>query len=198
MLSILSIVFAFAAALLEICSATGSIHQFRSSGVSNGQPRQALWQPGRGLKWQYVLNGSIGDVDPSVDVYDVDLYDTSDADWNALKSAGKSIICYFSAGSFEKWRADANKFHPSDYGVGLPGWAGEFWLDTNSANVRRIMSQRIVDAANRGCDGIDPDNSKLVLAPLTCICPLIAFQLMLTIILKVASSACQQILPKTT
>jgi hypothetical protein len=169
MTSVSSIFFALAITLFGLSSATASIPQPRSREVSIAQPRATLWTPGLGLKWEYILNGSIGDIDSSVDVYDVDLYDTSEADWSALKNAGKSIICYFSAGSFENWRADANQFNRSDYGADLPGWAGEFWLDTNSANVRRIMSQRLVDAANRGCDGVDPDNSKPLSHPLNTI-----------------------------
>jgi len=40
----------------------------------------------------------------------------------------------------------------------LDGWAGERWLDTRSANVRAIMKARLQLAADRGCDGVEPDN----------------------------------------
>lgn len=40
----------------------------------------------------------------------------------------------------------------------MQGWAGEWWLNTNSANVRSIMTTRIELAASKGCDGVDPDN----------------------------------------
>jgi hypothetical protein len=40
----------------------------------------------------------------------------------------------------------------------VDGWPGEQWLDTNSANVRNIMTARVELAAAKGCDGVDPDN----------------------------------------
>jgi len=43
-------------------------------------------------------------------------------------------------------------------GNGLTGWKGERWLNISSANVRSIMTARIQLAAQKGCDGIDPDN----------------------------------------
>jgi hypothetical protein len=72
--------------------------------------------------------------------------------------AGKKVICYFSAGSYENWRDDASCFTPQDKGAGLDGWAGEQWLDTDSHNVRSIMLGRLDLAVSKGCDGVDPDN----------------------------------------
>jgi len=40
----------------------------------------------------------------------------------------------------------------------VDGWAGEWWLNTNSANVRTIMTARVELAKTKGCDGVDPDN----------------------------------------
>ncbi|RVD87658.1 uncharacterized protein DFL_001877 [Arthrobotrys flagrans] len=40
----------------------------------------------------------------------------------------------------------------------MDGWDGEWWLDTNSKNVRDIVSDRIALAQAKGCDAIDPDN----------------------------------------
>ena len=67
-------------------------------------------------------------------------------------------LCYFSAGTYENWRPDASSFSSSDLGQGVDGWAGEWWLNTNSANVRKIMTARIELARSQGCDGVDPDN----------------------------------------
>ncbi|KAH6672938.1 glycoside hydrolase superfamily [Halenospora varia] len=125
---------------------------------SAATPRPSLWKPIKGQKWQIVLNGTIGPIDSTVAVYDVDLYDTDPREFAALKAANKKIICYFSAGSVEEWRDDAGQFNESDYGADLPGWGGEKWLNTESANVRRIMKKRIEDAADKGCDAVDPDN----------------------------------------
>ncbi|KAK6355335.1 hypothetical protein TWF696_004445 [Orbilia brochopaga] len=37
-------------------------------------------------------------------------------------------------------------------------WAGEWWLDTNSQNVRDIVTNRIALAQSKGCHAVDPDN----------------------------------------
>ncbi len=93
-------------------------------------------------------------------VFDIDLFDT-DADTIAgLKSQGKTVICYFSAGTYEPWRPDAGNFTDSDKGQSLaPEWPDEYWLRTNNTNVRRIMTNRIQLAAAKGCDAVDPDNT---------------------------------------
>jgi len=93
-----------------------------------------------------------------VKVYDVDLFDTPQATINALHTAGRVVVCYFSAGSAENWRDDYSNFTASDKGNGLDGWAGEYWLDTRSDNVRSIMVTRMKLAQSKGCDAVDPDN----------------------------------------
>jgi len=112
------------------------------------------------MTWQIVLNNnSVGttNFDP-VQVYDIDLFDTPAATISALHTAGKKVICYYSAGSYEDWRPDANEFPSSAMGKGLIDWPGETWLDTNNPTVRQIMVARIQLAVQKGCDGVDPDN----------------------------------------
>jgi GH25 family lysozyme M1 (1,4-beta-N-acetylmuramidase) len=120
-------------------------------------PPGAVWAPTPGTSWQWQLSGS---VDTSLDVamYDVDLFDTPQSTIDDLKKAGRQVVCYFSAGSREDWRPDAGKFAPKDYGKGLAGWPGENWLDTRSANVRKIMQARLDLAVSKGCTGVEPDN----------------------------------------
>jgi hypothetical protein len=91
-------------------------------------------------------------------MYDVDLFDTAVATIEQLQSNNHKVICYFSAGSYENWRDDANKFSAVDYGRNLEGWEGERWLDIRSANVHRIMTARLDLAVSKGCDGVEPDN----------------------------------------
>gem|GEM_PF-6595113 len=45
-----------------------------------------------------------------VDVYVIDLFDTNISQVKTLQSKGKKVIAYFSAGSYEDWRTDANSF----------------------------------------------------------------------------------------
>ena len=75
-----------------------------------------------------------------------------------MKSAGLKNICYFSAGSYEEWRPDKDRFDPVDIGKPLEGWPGETWLDVSSAKVRRIMADRLALAQAKGCDVVGRDN----------------------------------------
>ena len=115
------------------------------------------WKPALTDTWQWQLTGKIN-TGYDVAVYDLDLFDTPDATITALHAEGRRLICYFSAGSSENWRDDFEDFDKADLGRPLDGWAGERWIDTRSANVRRIMAKRLDLAAARGCDGVEPDN----------------------------------------
>lgn len=118
------------------------------------KPKRRVWPR---IEWQWQLEGRL---DASVDValYDVDLFDVSEREISKLKSKGRTVICYFSAGSREDWRADADDFRESDYRWRVSGWHGERWLDTRSPRVRRIMRARLDLAKKKGCDGVEPDN----------------------------------------
>ncbi|RGP77982.1 hypothetical protein FLONG3_3939 [Fusarium longipes] len=125
--------------------------------------RTSIWQPEVGASWQIILLKplEISDPDnitPDVDIFDLDLYDNEASTFTTLKKAGKKVICYFSAGSYEDWRDDKDDFHKADLGSPLDGWPGERWLKLSSKNVRSIMKKRIKMAAEKGCDAIDPDN----------------------------------------
>ncbi|KAK6361143.1 hypothetical protein TWF730_004887 [Orbilia blumenaviensis] len=118
----------------------------------------AHWRPTAGETWQITLIGAPNNTNEDVSAYDIDLFDNSPSFIASLKLKGYKIICYFSAGSYEDWRSDAGNFTKEDYGEAMDGWEGEWWLDTNSENVRSIMSDRIALAQAKGCDAIDPDN----------------------------------------
>ena len=119
--------------------------------------RAVQWQPRVSDTWQWQLTGKIN-TRYDVAIYDIDLFDAPTATMSQLHAAGRKIVCYFSAGSAEKWRADYGRFVAADLGRPLDGWAGERWVDTRSANVRSIMVARLDLAATRGCDGVEPDN----------------------------------------
>ncbi|KAF3910070.1 hypothetical protein AA313_de0200120 [Arthrobotrys entomopaga] len=122
------------------------------------QTAVAQWQPTAGETWQITLIKPPNNTDSTVTAYDLDLFDNSFAPIANLKLKGHRVICYFSAGSYEDWRPDAKNFTEADYGKAMDGWAGEWWLDTNSRNVRNIIANRIALAQSKGCDAIDPDN----------------------------------------
>nr|KAG5714273.1 hypothetical protein BaRGS_018490 [Batillaria attramentaria] len=111
--------------------------------------------PGMTFQWQ--LQGTI-DTTVNADVFDVDLFDASTSVINTLKSNGKVVICYFSAGSYENWRSNVSGVPSSALGNPLDGWAGEKWWDIRVTAVRDVIISRLNEAQNKGCDAVEPDN----------------------------------------
>ena len=119
---------------------------------------KTTWQPTPGTSWQIQFSGQI-DISLDVQIYDLDLVDTPQSLIDRLHADGRKIICYFSAGSWEQWRSDAGEFPESVIGNHLDGWPGEKWLDIRRLDLLgNIMESRLDLAAQKGCDGVDPDN----------------------------------------
>ncbi|MCA9520863.1 MAG: endo alpha-1,4 polygalactosaminidase [Myxococcales bacterium] len=117
----------------------------------------AIWKPTTGTSWQWQLTGTLdGSID--VAVYDIDLFDHDAATIAALQTAGRRVICYFSAGSYEDWRPDKDAFPSSVVGKPLVGWDGEWWLDVRAEEVRAAMKKRLDLAREKGCNAVEPDN----------------------------------------
>ncbi|KAJ6032274.1 hypothetical protein N7540_003006 [Penicillium herquei] len=135
----------------------GSDSNTNGNGTSGGNTT-VKWQPSVGAKWQIELLYALNDTSADSQIYDIDLFDNPNSTISTLQTMGRKVICYFSAGTYENWRSDANEFKSSDLGDNLSDWPGERWLDTNSQNVRKIMQQRLDLAVSKGCDGVDPDN----------------------------------------
>jgi hypothetical protein len=95
---------------------------------------------------------------PDVDIFDVDLFRTEKKVIDHMKRLNKTVICYFSGGTYEPSRPDSNQFAYSDKGSRLLQWPSEMWVQTKSTKVRQIMTNRIQLAHQKGCDAIDPDN----------------------------------------
>ena len=118
----------------------------------------AVWQPKPGTTWQWQLSGTI-DTSFDVEMYDIDLFDAPQATIDELHGNGRIVICYFSAGSYEEWRSDAGDFPERVRGNPLDGWPGESWLDVRDLDtLGPIMQARLDLAAQKGCDGVEPDN----------------------------------------
>jgi len=123
-----------------------------------------VWQPPVGSTYQIVLSSAVKISDsatstnPNVDIFEIDMFGNTPTTITKLHNLGKKVICYFSAGSYEPYRPDANQFQPSDLGNGMVGWPDEKWIDISSTSVRSIMAARIQMAASKGCDAVDPDN----------------------------------------
>jgi len=119
------------------------------------------YRPTVATTWQWQLQpNAAGQINTTYDiaVYDIDLFEASPAVIDELHAAGRRVICYFSAGSFEGFRPDAGEFAAAELGDTLEGFADERWLDVRSENVRRIMLARLDLAVQKGCDCVEPDN----------------------------------------
>lgn len=117
----------------------------------------AWYRPTIDTTFQWQLRGPlVRSVD--ADVYDIDLFDTPTATIAALQAEGRRVVCYLSAGSSEDWRSDFGRYEAADLGKPLDDWEGERWVDVRSQNVRAILADRLDLAANKGCDGVEPDN----------------------------------------
>jgi hypothetical protein len=117
-----------------------------------------FWRPAAGASWQIVLYYPLNDTSTDAQIYDIDLFNNNASTIAALHAQNRRVICYFSAGSYEDFRPDSSQFTAADKGKELDGWPGEYWLNTKSSNVRKIMTARLALAASKGCDGVDPDN----------------------------------------
>ena len=116
------------------------------------------WHPAPGLSWQLQLSGRL---DPTVaaDVFELDGAETTAATVAGLHAAGKQVVCYVDAGSWESWRADAKRFPAAVIGLPLAGWPDERWLDIRRLDaLLPLLRARIAACADKGFDGIDFDN----------------------------------------
>jgi hypothetical protein len=137
--------------------------------TSSSPPSQGnltIRQPIIGSTWEIILSSafpaplltSLNLTYANTSIFDINLFTHPSSTISALHSAGKKVICYFSAGSYKPARPDSAHFARSDQGAQLDRWAGEFWLNTSSPGVRAIMLARLDLARSNGCDGVDPDN----------------------------------------
>ena len=116
--------------------------------------------------WNWQLNGAVGAVSTSAvnleyeaDVYVVDMFAQLDSDSiTPLKDMGRQVICYFSAGTYEPWRADKDLFAGLRLGNPHVAFPDELWLDIQDPLVGKIMANRMDMAVSLGCDGVELDN----------------------------------------
>jgi hypothetical protein len=120
-------------------------------------PCAGCWAPDPVTSWQWQLQDAI---DTSVDVqmYDVDGFEVSAGTVRTLHDAGRAVVCYISAGSWESFRPDAGDFPNSVKGAGN-GWPGERWLDVRKLRILRpIMRARLDMCDAKGFDAVEFDN----------------------------------------
>jgi hypothetical protein len=119
-----------------------------------------------GAKFQIILDrnanrrGALPNLVPTdAEIFDLDLFDTPADIIQQIHARGAYVICYFSAGGSESWRTDYREVPRADLGEGMKKWPGERWLNIRSPTIFNIMKKRIQLAKQKGCDGLDADNT---------------------------------------
>lgn len=107
--------------------------------------------------WNIQLQGTVNE-NYTVDMYEVDLFDSSTELISRLKAKNIKVICYFNAGAWENWRSDADGFPTETLGNTMSGYSDEKWLDITNTSLISLMESRLDLAVTKGCDGVDPDN----------------------------------------
>ncbi|HHH39041.1 MAG TPA: hypothetical protein ENK50_05640, partial [Sedimenticola sp.] len=119
--------------------------------------RDDWWRPEPSTSWQWQLSGQI-DTTRDVAMYDLDLFETPEQTIDDLKAQGRTVVCYFSAGTWEPYRPDSDQFPERLLGRTLPDWPDEKWLDIRKLKtLAPIMEARLDLAVAKGCDGVEPD-----------------------------------------
>ncbi len=120
-------------------------------------PPREIWRPALNTSWQMQFTGRL-DLSVNAQMYDIDLFDNDASVVAELHARGRKAVCYFSAGSWENWRSDANQFPAAVLGK-KNGWPGEKWLDIRRLDVLGpIMEARLDQCRDKGFDAADPDN----------------------------------------
>ncbi|CAM9179404.1 unnamed protein product [Pylaiella littoralis] len=120
-----------------------------------GQEEDVWWKPGPGVNWDWMLQGT-PKISAGVEVFDIDLFDVGAADIQTLKDAGITVICYFSAGTYESYREDEGSFPKSALGL-KSNSEDEWWININDEDILPVMTNRLDMAVEKGCDAVDPD-----------------------------------------
>lgn len=143
---------------LFLGSGPPSVATERNAALPEPVPCEGCWIPGMETSWQIQFAGRL---DPSFDVemYEVDMFDTSPKVVSDLHADGRRVVCYISAGSWERWRPDADAFPKAVLGDELDGWPGERWIDIRRLRViKPLLRDRIELCKAKGFDSVEFDN----------------------------------------
>jgi hypothetical protein len=92
-------------------------------------------------------------------VYDIDGADQGAEVVQALKARGRRVICYFSAGTWEEFRDDAEGLPPLVRGLPLSSHPNERWLDVRRIDLLApVLLARLDTCKAKGFDAVEPDN----------------------------------------
>ncbi|RLD04172.1 MAG: endo alpha-1,4 polygalactosaminidase [Chloroflexi bacterium] len=124
-------------------------------------PSKEIWLPPLASSFSWQLSEEVN-TEFDAAIFDLDAFETETSLISRLHSEGKKAFCYISVGSWEDWRPDAETFPSEIIGKDYEGWKGEKWLDIRQIDqLAPIMRARLDMCAEKGFDGIEPDNMDL-------------------------------------
>ena len=146
------------ALLFSGCTSTPAAPTIEEAVADDNQPETTWWAPELGQTWQVQYVDDL-DLTMDVEIYNLDLFETSRENIQTLHSRGIKVVCYLNAGAWEDWRPDSDTFPERVLGDDYQGWPGECWLDIRQIDLLApIMTARLDICAEKGFDGVDPDN----------------------------------------
>jgi hypothetical protein len=99
---------------------------------------------------------------PDVGLIELDGFDTPAATVAALhrSRAGRVVVCYIDAGTWESWRPDAKRYPKSLLGKPYASWPGERWVNVSQYRgpLGTILQSRVQMCRSKGFDAVDFDN----------------------------------------
>jgi hypothetical protein len=115
------------------------------------------WVPPPRATFQIQFTGAL-DQSVAAAVYDIDMFDSSAGIVASLHAAGRHVVCYVDAGTWENWRPDAARYPRSVLGKSN-GWPGERWVDIRRLDaLGPILRARLDLCASKGFDAVEFDN----------------------------------------
>jgi hypothetical protein len=126
-------------------------------------PCPGCWRPALKTSWQWQLISVPKEPFVNVTMYNIDGFDATAATVRRLHAtkAGRKVVCYISAGSYEDWRKDEGDFPASVLGDPLDEeWEGERWLDIRkyTGALGDVMRARLDMCKAKGFDAVEFDN----------------------------------------
>ncbi|MGW4473318.1 endo alpha-1,4 polygalactosaminidase [Nonomuraea sp. NPDC004354] len=125
-------------------------------------PCPGCWKPALDTSWQWQLSSVPKEPFLNVTMYDIDGFNATAATVRRLHEtrAGRKVVCYVSAGTYEDWRPDAGRFPAAILGANLDEWPGERWLDIRQyeGELGTIMRSRLDMCKAKGFDAVEFDN----------------------------------------
>src|SRR6201996_1392673 len=148
--------------LLAGCASAGSGGAGRPIGAPGAGAGTTLPRLPVRESWDIQLDRPPRAPSPAVGLIEVDGFDTPAATVTALhrSRAGRVVVCYLDAGTWERWRPDATRYPKSLLGRPDNGWAGERWLDIRRyrGTLGTILAPRVRMCRAKGFNAVDFDN----------------------------------------